>query len=164
MSTRAAAHAQHALELEVKLNNTRQQVIERMEQAANVATTLPFLREQIKSLARSCSWQISELLLLASDRSAQIDSCPLLPPTKEAPALQLPITKESFDRAVIALIGAEKHAQLVRSGYNRTDFCLEIARAALVDEMECADHLSMFIIKATAKQLWRGDGTLGLSD
>ena len=30
MSTRAAAHAQHALELEVKLNNTRQQVIERM--------------------------------------------------------------------------------------------------------------------------------------
>jgi hypothetical protein len=164
MSNRAAAHAQHALELEVKINNTRLQTIERMEQSANVATTLPFLREQIKSLARSCSWQISELLLLASDRSAQIDSCPLLQPAKAAPAVHLPISKGAFDRAVIALIGAEKHAQLIHSGYNRTDFCLEIARAALIDEMECADQLSMSIIKTTAKQLWRGDGTLGLSD
>lgn len=164
MSSRAAAHAQHALELEVKINNTRQQAIERMEQAANVATTLPFLREQIKSFARSCSWQVSELLLLASDRSAQIDVCPLLPPAKTAPAIQRPITKAAFDSAVISLIGAEKHSQLVHSGYNRADFCLEIARTALVDELECSDQLSMAIVKATAKRLWRGDGTLGLDD
>lgn len=164
MSSRPHAHAQHALELEVKVNNLRQQAIERIDQACTVATTLPFLREQIRSIARSNSVQISQIMSEAAAHSAQIDACPHLSDAKSAPAITFPITKDSFDSAVIALIGDEKHAQLVHSGYNRADFCLEVARAAFVGEMDGDNGLSLAIVKTVATRLWRGDGTLGLGN
>lgn len=77
-----------------------------------------------------------------------------------------PITKEQFDSAVQRLIGSEKYANLLRSGYNRPDFCREIAQDAFIGQLLKAptSDADMAVIQRVATRLWIGDGVAGLSD
>lgn len=77
-----------------------------------------------------------------------------------------PITKEQFDSAVQRLLGPEKYANLLRSGYNRPDFCREIAQDAFIGQLLKAptSDADMAVIQRVATRLWIGDGVAGLSD
>ncbi len=75
-------------------------------------------------------------------------------------------SKEQFDTAVQRLLGAEKYANLHRSGYNRPDFCREIAQDAFIGKLEASPtyDADIALIQQVATRLWVGDGVAGLSD
>lgn len=76
-----------------------------------------------------------------------------------------PITKAQFDSAVQRLIGPEKYANLFRSGYNRPDFCREIAQDAFIGQLlkSATSDADMALIQRVATRLWIGDGVAGLA-
>lgn len=75
-------------------------------------------------------------------------------------------TKAQFDEAAQRLLGEEKYANLLKSGFSRPAFCREIAQEAfihqLMDSSTQSDDISL--IQNVAHRLWRGDGVTGLDD
>lgn len=75
-------------------------------------------------------------------------------------------TKTQFDEAAKHLLGGEKYANLLRSGFSRPDFCREIAQdefiGALFNSPNKQEDLEL--IRRVADRLWKGDGVTGLDD
>ncbi|WNZ87550.1 MULTISPECIES: hypothetical protein [Pseudomonas] len=87
--------------------------------------------------------------------------------TADSPASEsTPITKDQFDSAVERLLGAERYSNLLRSGYNRPDFCREIAQDAFIGQLlkVPTSNEDIAIIQRVATRLWIGDGVAGLAD
>jgi len=75
-------------------------------------------------------------------------------------------TKGQFDEAAQRLLGEEKYANLLRSGYSRPDFCREIAQDEFVDHLlsPSTKNADLDLIRHVAKRLWNGDGVTGLDE
>jgi hypothetical protein len=75
-------------------------------------------------------------------------------------------TKAQFDEAARRLLGEEKYANLLRSGFSRPDFCREIAQDEFVDNLfsPSTKHADLDLIRRVADRLWKGDGVTGLDD
>lgn len=75
-------------------------------------------------------------------------------------------TKAQFDEAARRLLGEEKYANLLRSGFSRPDFCREIAQDEFVDNLfsPSTKNADLDLIRRVADRLWKGDGVTGLDD
>lgn len=72
-------------------------------------------------------------------------------------------TKAQFHAAAATLIGADLHAAMAANGYNPHDFCREVAQRAFVGKLASTDVQALNIVRATAENLWHGDGCTGLA-
>jgi hypothetical protein len=75
-------------------------------------------------------------------------------------------TNTHFDDAAKRLLGEEKFANLLRSGYSRPDFCREIAQDEFIGALEspATKTQDLELIRQVAMRLWKGDGITGLAD
>lgn len=75
-------------------------------------------------------------------------------------------TYAQFDEAAQRLLGEEKYASLLRSGFSRPDFCREIAQEEFIDNLfsPTSKQDDLDLIRRVAGRLWKGDGVTGLSE
>lgn len=75
-------------------------------------------------------------------------------------------TKQKFDDAARRLLGEAKYAGLLNSGYNRPDFCREIAQDNFIGALKPSvlENSDLDVIRVVAMRLWKGDGVTGLVD
>lgn len=73
-------------------------------------------------------------------------------------------TYTQFDEAAQRLLGEEKYAKLLRSGFSRPDFCREIAQEEFIDNLlnPPTKQADLDLIRRVAERLWKGDGVTGL--
>lgn len=73
-------------------------------------------------------------------------------------------TKAQFDSAAERLLGQDRYQRCILSEFTRVDLCREIAFDHLIGGLASTDEEALEIVRATATQLWQGDGTTGLID
>ncbi|KJS27879.1 MAG: hypothetical protein VR76_08460 [Pseudomonas sp. BRH_c35] len=75
-------------------------------------------------------------------------------------------TQAQFDAAAQRLLGEEKYANLLRSGFSRPDFCREIAQDEFIDVLfsSATKQDDLELIRQVANRLWKGDGVTGLDE
>lgn len=74
-------------------------------------------------------------------------------------------TKREFDVAACTLLGEAEYRHLTTgpAPQNRAELCSWIARQAFIGRLAATDQHSMEVVQATARRLWAGDGSLGLT-